>query len=226
MIVLALDTSSKSCSVGLCNSEQLISEITINRRQTHSIHLLDAIHDALRSAGLAMSAIDLISAVIGPGSFTGLRIGLSCIKGLALAAEKPIVGICGLEALASQAFSWEKPICTMVDARKREVYAGCFQREDNTLKTITAECVTPPDIFIERLTTPHVFIGDGAYLYRELIETKFESLARFAASSQNIIRASTVARLGINRFLAKGSDHLSNLVPKYIRKSDAEYKKQ
>jgi tRNA threonylcarbamoyladenosine biosynthesis protein TsaB len=224
--ILSLDTSARSCSVGLSESETCILEITVNMQQTHSVHLLGCIHRALELTRFRVEDLDLICVVIGPGSFTGLRIGMSVAKGIASAADKSIVGVSSLEALAYQAVSCCLPVCAMMDARKKEVYAGRFERRGDHLRPIAPEVVTSPESYVESINDPCMFIGDGAQLYRGLILEAKGNSAIFADPAQNVIRASTVGRLGMMRAISKGPEDPGPLVPVYIRKSDAQLKRQ
>jgi tRNA threonylcarbamoyladenosine biosynthesis protein TsaB len=127
MRVLAVDTATTSCSVAIVDKTSLLSEFTLYREQTHSKHLMDMIKAALRMSGLNFSDLDGFAVTRGPGSFTGLRIGISTIKGLAVVLEKPVVGVSSLEALALQVSYSRDLICPILDARKGEVYFSRYR---------------------------------------------------------------------------------------------------
>ncbi len=118
MKILALDTATKSCSVALTENGRLCAELTTLKDQTHSKHVMDLIHSVFEISGVSISDVDGFAVTIGPGSFTGLRIGISTIKGLAHAVGKPIVGISSLKALAWQCTDQNFLICPLLDARK------------------------------------------------------------------------------------------------------------
>ena len=222
MRILAVDTATKSCSVAVTEKQTVLAELTNTNGQTHSIHLLDMIHAVIQTAGLTAAALDGFAVTKGPGSFTGLRIGISTIKGLAVAVNKPVVGISSLETLAQQAGSGSDLICPLIDARKGEVYYAAYRFSVDGLKIEKREMVSAPDEVVKDICEPCIFVGSGAILYRELIADKLGDFARFAAQSQHIIRASTVARLSLKPFEDGHIGEVAEFVPHYIRKSDAE----
>lgn len=222
MRILAVDTATTSCSVAIVDKTSLLSEFTIDREETHSKHLMDMIKSVLRMAGLNFSDLDGFAVTIGPGSFTGLRIGLSTIKGLAVASEKPVVGVSSLEALAFQVSYSRDLICPILDARKGEVYFSRYRFLNGHLKKQTKERVAPPDKAVDDLNESCLFVGNGALLYKEMILEKMGGLASIAPMIQNTIRASTMAYLSMTKFEKNDTDDIEKIMPYYIRKSDAE----
>jgi tRNA threonylcarbamoyladenosine biosynthesis protein TsaB len=222
MKILALDTATNSCSVAATDDGALSAELTIQKNQTHSKHLMKLIHSVLESAGFAVGDLDGLAVTIGPGSFTGLRIGISAIKGLAHALGKPVVGVSTLQALAWQCGQTPYLICPLLDARKGEVYAATYHFNADQLVQKTSARALIPEAIVEDIKSPCVFIGTGARLYRQNIIAALGNLAHFVPEGQNIIRASSVAFLSMPRFDTNDSDGISGLVPHYIRKSDAE----
>jgi tRNA threonylcarbamoyladenosine biosynthesis protein TsaB len=222
MRILAVDTATTSCSVAIVDKTSLLSEFTIDREETHSKHLMDMIKAVLRMAGLNFSDLDGFAVTRGPGSFTGLRIGLSTIKGLAVASEKPVVGVSSLEALAFQVSYSRDLICPILDARKGEVYFSRYKFLNGHLKKQTKERVASPDKAIDDLNESCLFVGNGALLYKEMILEKMGGLASIAPMIQNTIRASTMAYLSMANFEKNDTDDIEKIMPYYIRKSDAE----
>ena len=222
MKLLAIDTATQSCSVAVTNEGALSAELTIVKSQTHSKHLMELIHSVLEIAGFHVADLDGLAVTIGPGSFTGLRIGISTIKGLAYALARPVVGISTLEALAWQCGPTSYLICPLLDARKGEVYGAKYAFNEGQLIQKTAPRATVPEAAVEDLKSPCVFIGTGARLYRQDIVAAMGRLAHFVPEGQNMIRASSVAFLSMPRFEANDTDEVAGLVPHYIRKSDAE----
>ncbi|MDH3575753.1 MAG: tRNA (adenosine(37)-N6)-threonylcarbamoyltransferase complex dimerization subunit type 1 TsaB [Desulfobacteraceae bacterium] len=222
MRILAVDTATTSCSVAIVDKTSLLSEFTIDREETHSKHLMDMIKAVLRMAGLNFSDLDGFAVTRGPGSFTGLRIGLSTIKGLAVASEKPVVGVSSLEALAFQVSYSRDLICPILDARKGEVYFSRYRFLNGHLKKQTKERVAPPDKAVDDLNESCLFVGNGALLYKEMILEKMGGLASIAPMIQNTIRASTMAYLSMAKFEKNDTDDIEKIMPYYIRKSDAE----
>lgn len=222
MRILAVDTATTSCSVAIVDQTSLLSEFTIDREETHSKHLMDMIKAALRMSGLNFSDLDGFAITRGPGSFTGLRIGISTIKGLVVASEKPVVGVSSLETLAFQVSYSRDLICPILDARKGEVYFSRYRCINGHLIKQTKERVAPPDKAVDDLNESCLFVGNGALLYKEMILEKMSGFAFFAPMIQNTIRASTIAYLSMAKFENNDTDEIENILPYYIRKSDAE----
>jgi len=222
MRILALDTATKICSVAILDDQSILAEAASVSTQTHAIHLIEMIHKVVGMAGLALSEIEGFAVGRGPGSFTGLRIGISTIKALSVATGKPVVGVSNLDALAMQAAASGAMICPLMDARKGEVYFSRYRCENGNLQKIVPARVAPLDEALAAIQTACVFIGEAARIYRKKISEKVGPYASFAVPDQNIIRASTIARLSLNRFRQANTDNIILLVPDYIRKSDAQ----
>lgn len=224
MKILALDTATDSCSVAATDDGRVAAELTIRKNQTHSRHLMELVDSVLQIAGFGAADLDGLAVSIGPGSFTGLRIGISTIKGLAHALDKPVVGVSTLEALARQCSQTSFLIYPMLDARKGEVYTATYRFDADELVQQTTARAVRPEALTEHIKSPCLFIGTGARLYRQSIAAAAGSLAHFVSGGQNTIRASSVAFLSMPRFEAKDTDEIADLIPQYIRKSDAELK--
>jgi tRNA threonylcarbamoyladenosine biosynthesis protein TsaB len=224
MKILAVDTATQSCSVAIVQNGAVSAEVTLVRRQTHSKHLMEVIESVVSFAEITLSDLDGFAVTRGPGSFTGLRIGLGTVKGLAAASGKPIVGVSSLSCLATQSCVSSYLICPIMDARKGEVYWAGYRYADNQLNQCCPEQVTPPENVLADIVEPCLFVGDGARLYQELIELRLGQFAHFAPDDQSIIRGATVAFLSQERFKSGNIDDTAGLTPCYIRRSDAEIK--
>jgi tRNA threonylcarbamoyladenosine biosynthesis protein TsaB len=222
MRILAVDTATKSCSVAVTEKGSLTAELTTVTAQTHSKHLLNMIRSVIKAAGIAISDLDGFAVTVGPGSFTGLRIGISSVKGFAVALDKPAVGVSSLDALAQQAAPSSYLVCSLLDARKDEVYFCTYRINQERLIKEKEEMVVSPDEALKDINQPCIFVGSGAQLYREVIKARLGKMAYFAPQSQNIIRASTVAYLSLKKFENDDTNEVGGLTPHYIRKSDAE----
>lgn len=222
MKILAVDTATKSCSVAVVQEKSLLAEITTVRKQSHSKQLMEMINRVIGLSGLALSELDGFAVTRGPGTFTGLRIGISAVKGLSVAYGKPIVGVSSLGALAMQASYFPYLICPLIDARKGEVYFSRYRLRNGQLKKEADENVFTPEKALVDLNEPCLFIGDGALNYQQMILNKMGTSAFFASSFQNTIRASTVAYLSMKKFKNNDTDDVVRFVPHYIRRSDAE----
>ncbi len=229
MKILAADTSTMSCSVAVVHKKAVLAEMTVTTGETHSKHLMRLIRDSMELSNMALSELDGFAVTTGPGTFTGLRIGVSSIKGLAAATGKPVVGMSSLNVLAAQSSHDSYLICPLIDARRGEVYFSRyrFSRSGNNSEGFIKECeerVLPPVEAVNEINEPCVFIGNGALLYKQELVKLLGDLAHFAPEYQHTIRASTIAHLGVQRFEINDFHNAGELVPHYIRKSDAELK--
>jgi tRNA threonylcarbamoyladenosine biosynthesis protein TsaB len=223
MKILGVDTSTSWGSLGLIDDDEVIAEYALFREETHSARLVPAIQALLKEARLDLNEIDGMAVSLGPGSFTGLRVGLSTVKGLALAAEKPVVGVPTLDALASNLPFTPHLICPLLDARKGEVYTALYKDEEGRVERLTPYQVLSPTALLEQLPPQEtVFLGYGVEVYRELIEERLGSMALFAPPHLRFLRGSTVAELGLGRIMQGEGDDISSMVPIYVRPSDAE----
>ena len=224
MILLTIDTSTTACSAALTDNGKILGEYLLDTGKTLSGRLLEVIDCIMKETGLAVAGLDGIGVALGPGSFTGLRVGVATAKGLALAADKPVAGFSSLAMLAMN-LPWSAyPVCPMLDARKNEVYAAIYNCESYPA-TIVEDCVASPALFLEKITKPTVFVGSGAVRYREMIESKLGPMAIFAPGVSDQPRASVGAALAHRVFLQDKTTPLSLLNPVYIRPSEAEIHK-
>jgi tRNA threonylcarbamoyladenosine biosynthesis protein TsaB len=176
-------------------------------------------------AGMEVGELDGFAVTTGPGSFTGLRIGISAVKGFAFATGRPVTGVSTLDALAYQ-FPWcPCLICPVLDARKAQVYTALYRggRHGGWEKVVSDRAVNPRQ-WLMHIEGTCLFVGDGAVLYKNLIEDVLGTRARFAAPYLNTLRASVVAHVGLNQIKEGQGVKVARLVPYYIRKSDAEIK--
>jgi tRNA threonylcarbamoyladenosine biosynthesis protein TsaB len=222
MKILAVDTATSSCSTAIVDNGLVRAELTTVSNQTHSKHLMTMIDAVCGMSGLKIAAMDGFAVTVGPGSFTGLRIGICTVKGLAWSLKKPVVGISSLDALAWQCTPGAYPICTLLDARKHEVYSCRYRFVEGALNKEGTEQVGAPAEVINAIREPCVFVGNGATLYQKKITQKLGELAHFGGGRHANIRASAIAELSIDRFIHHQHDDVATLVPHYIRKSDAE----
>jgi len=227
MKVLGIDTSTSCGAVGLIDDEQVLSDTLLNIPVTHSERLLGAIEFSLREARCSIEDVEGWAISLGPGSFTGLRIGVSTVKGLAFATGKPVAGMGTLDVLASQVSPTPYLICPILDARKKEVYSAFYRYgEGGVLLRQSEDQVLRPEDLVKRINGQTILIGDGVRTYRDLLLRSLPSLAIFPAAPLHIPHGSMVAKLGFE--LLKKGDHLnvSTFSPIYIRPSEAEVKWQ
>jgi len=224
MRILGIDTATACGGIGLIDDDAVVAEYTFHRDETPSAQLVPAIETLLEEARLDLKEIDGMAVSAGPGSFTGLRVGLSAVKGLALAIERPVAGVPTLDALAAQLPITPSLICPIVDARKGEVYAALYKQGGNgKVEQLTPYQVLPPSRLLEELPPQEtVFVGDGVEVYGELIVERLADKALFAPPHLRCLRGATVAKLGLQRLAHKEGDDVSSLTPIYVRPSDAE----
>lgn len=226
MRILAVETATMLGGVAIMDeSEGLVAEVRLNIRATHSERLMIEIDSVLRHAGMKIADIDVFGVSIGPGSFTGLRIGLSTIKGFSYATGKPVVSVPTLEAFAWNFPYSMHPVCTMLDARKKEIYAAVFRWTGEGFERMVEETSVRPAELLRILSGPVLFAGEGALIYKDFL-TQAADNAMFAPPQWMVPSPSNVALLGLKKAKAGEFSNPISLVPFYIRKSEAELKIQ
>lgn len=223
MNVLGLDTSTMMATCAVINEERLLGEYSLNRDMTHSEKLVPMIKEILDNLDLKVSDIDLYGVALGPGSFTGLRIGAATMKSFAHLFDKPIVGVSSLEALAYN-LPYNEIVVPMIDARRNRVYSAVYTWEDGVLKELIAPDVVAIDELLNKLMDFDTVVvnGDGSLLHRELIASKLGSKVRFATIGQNMCKASSVCELAKIKYEAGQVDDYFTLAPDYLRESQAQ----
>lgn len=224
MKILAIDTSTASGSIALLEDGRLIAELTTCSQKTHAERLLPSMKGLLEGVDARIEEIDCFAVTKGPGSFTGLRIGLSTVKGLAWSLDKPVIGVSTMEALAMNIPYADKPICPILDARKKEVYAGIYRCDGNRLERIMDDKAIKPAVLLENIKEPTIFIGGG-------IDVIFNSEPRtpnpklvFAPSHLWLIRAVNIGLLAWKKFKGGEIDTPEAVGLNYLRPSEAEMK--
>ncbi len=220
--LLAVDTATEICGVAVAVDGQVKAELILNRGITHTQSVLSAIDAVLGMTGMSSGEVDAYSVTRGPGSFTGLRIGISTVKGLALAAGKPLVGISSLEVLAHQASGRVGLVCPVMDARRREVYWTLYQSNPDGITAILTERVGPVAEIISHIYKECEFIGNGVPTYRSKLQPSLKHPARWTDHEGNSLRPAVLARLAWQRFQEGRMDDIRTFAPVYLRKSDAE----
>lgn len=225
MKLLILDTSTSVFSVALSQGSQLLGEASGAAGQLTAARLVPAVQNLFVDCGLTPAELDGFAVTIGPGSFTGIRVGMAFIKGLAYATGKPVVGLSSLALLAMNASESALPVCPLFDARRGEVYGGLYSFTGNEA-TVIADMVSPPPQFIEKITGPAVFLGDGASRYQALIVELLGSSAHFAEPHLYNPAASAGISLALQAFAAGRAVDAAALLPRYLRLSEAELNKK
>ena len=224
MKILALESSATAASVALCEDEALIAQSFRDTGLTHSQTLLPMTEELLAHCGLTVTDLDLIAVAAGPGSFTGLRIGVATAKGLAWAAQLPCAGCSTLEAMAWNLAGFDGELCCAMDARRHQVYNARFRAENGTITRLTEDRAIALEDLIEELRgtkTTQIVLGDGARLCWEAL-TAAGIPARLAPPNLRQQTAWGVARLGLELAKAGRTVPPEELVPVYHRLSQAE----
>lgn len=225
MKILAVDTSSIVATCAILDEDKLIGEYILNHKRTHSQKIMPIIKEILESSELKPEYIDVFAVSIGPGSFTGLRIGVATIKSLAHVTNKPVVGIPTLDALAFNLPYSEGIIVPIMDARRNRVFTGIYKWENGSLCVIQKQNVMELDELINILSKRNESIivnGDGTLVYREKLLKALGDRVLFAPKSANMARASSVAELALSRAKEGKLESFFDLVPDYLRKSQAQ----
>ncbi len=223
MNILAIDTSTMALSCAITSNDKVVAEFSLFSGMTHSERLMPLVDSLLDSAGMEVSDIDIYAATIGPGSFTGLRIGISTVKGLAFASGKLVAPVSSLDALCENISASRYDICPIIDARKGEVFGALYKKEkDGAITSKSEEFNLTPEELIKRTKKKTLFLGDGATLYKDMLSDALKENAVFVTNELNFIRGVNVARLAAAKIKADETVKPETLVPVYVRKSDAE----
>ena len=238
MRILGLDTSISVASVAINEDGRIVAEDFYPRQETaegsgaksnHAEIILPLIDSVLQRVGIGLTDVTGIAVSIGPGSFTGVRIGLSTTKGLAYGTGIPAAGISTLEAIAARAGfeGFEGMVCSILDARKGEVYAAVFRKHGNQLERLTEDALMPILSFLEELRglekkTPCLFIGDGVTAYRPLLQ-QVSGLQTYIADELGIPSvAAAISLLSERQFTEQRAVRLEDLAPVYLRRPECE----
>jgi len=226
MRVIGLDSATQVASVAVVEDDKLLAELTFNMKKNHSERLMPMLALMLEEINLTLDDITGFAVAVGPGSFTGLRIGLATMKSLAYVKDKPILAVPTLDGLAANLEGCQGIICPILNARRNEVYTALYRWTGNGHRRLTKYMATGLATLAKIIANEGgevTFLGDGVPVYREALEDLIPQ-ARFATSGNSICRAAHIARLGLD-MLKEGqvSDYFS-LEHLYIRESEAEVK--
>ena len=224
MKILGIDTSSMAASVAVIEDNKLICEYTINTKKTHSQKLMPMIENMLGLSDLNVREIDAIAVCEGPGSFTGLRIGMATAKAIAHVNDIPVIGVNSLEALAANMNLCDKKICSILDAQRNQVYTGRYQYEGTKLVEIKEIGIQQIDELLEELAQSGeqwILVGEDVYKYEDKIREI--SNIEIPAASNNVTKAGSLCSVAKVKF-DEGKDIFDcyTVNPLYIRKSQAE----
>ena len=225
-MILAVDASSVTAAAALCSGDgAVVRSDFLHNGLTHSETLLPMIDTALKAAGLTVDDLDVLGVTNGPGSFTGLRIGMAMVKGMGFALDKPCIPLSTLEGLAWNLQGWPGLICPVMDARVGQVYTALFRWENGTMHRLMEDCAIAADQLLEQLAgygaEAKILVGDGAQLCYNKFEGQLENLS-MAPNHLLHQRAGAMAELAAS-LLAEGKTvSAGELAPVYLRLPQAE----
>lgn len=226
MRALAIDTSTSMAGIAVVDEHGLLAEYMLNDKKTHSQKVVPMLREILDSLKMTLADVDIFAAVTGPGSFTGLRIGVTTIKALAYAAQKPVVGITSLDALANAVNMTEGTIiCPLMDARNSQVYTALYKSHNGLVSNISGYMgVHVSDLVrqIEEKNANVIFTGDGAALHSDFLKIEFGDRCLFMPDFMLQQMALPAARMALSQALQGETVSCYDLTPFYLRPSQAE----
>ena len=235
MRILGVDTSTSTASTAIVETGQIVAEDFYPRERkaggsdlkaNHSEIILSLVDSVLKRAGIGLLDIAGIAVSVGPGSFTGIRIGLSTVKGFVYGTDIPACGISTLQAIAARVTGFEGIVCSLLDARKNEVYSALFHKHENHLERLKEDEIMPIVRLLEHLRAfdePCLFVGDGVTAYRALIEQSPALQVHIANEDFMVSVAASVARLSESQIFENRGTVLAELVPIYLRRPECEF---
>ena len=219
MRVLSIDTATPAASAAFVDDGRILAECLLSGQKNHSERLLQIIDKLFDWTGISREAIDCIAVSVGPGSFTGLRVGISTAQGLAFALDKPLAGVPALEVVASQTTGGDGLVSPMIDARKQQVYACLYRRTGGVLEQVQHATVSDPEAWVQGLPEPALLIGAAVY-YGQIAACAAAKGCTLAPEHLGIPRASTLAILAQAQYAGRaGRPELVSAM--YIRPPDA-----
>ena len=216
MRILGIETATTWGGVALVDGDTVVFASSFEAPNNHSTECADMVSQALRKASLGLGEIDAVAVSIGPGSFTGLRVGLSLAKGLCAASGLPVVPVPTLEAIACNLAGTQILICVLLRARKGYYYVGSYRPTDNGVEALGYIEVLSPEQIVERTGEPTLFTGEGVEGCRLILGRGLGHLARFADAPITRADAQRVAKLGAMRLAESAVHEVGSLEPLYL----------
>ncbi|MBN1518061.1 tRNA (adenosine(37)-N6)-threonylcarbamoyltransferase complex dimerization subunit type 1 TsaB [Candidatus Sumerlaeota bacterium] len=226
--VLGIECATFCGSVAIVDSLGVLGSVTLRARRDHSVRMMPSIDRLLSDLDMELKDLAAIAVSLGPGSFTGVRIGISTAKGFARGANLPLIGISTLHALACRFYLKGCEACPMIDARRGQVYAALFAPDASglSLKPRMKESILPLEALIQKIRRPTVFLGDGANAHRDALLHELGEKAIFPPASRMTPSAEDVAALGVRRLAAGETDSPHALAPLYIQPAQAQVRRK
>lgn len=217
MKILSIDTSSSNCATAILEDDKLIDENSLNNGKTHSENLMPLVAELLNRNNLELKDIDLIAVSVGPGSFTGIRIGIASIKPIAEIHNIPVAAVTSLETIA-RIDETERNKISLIDCKNNQVYLGIFDKNYDLIEDYKADDINNLLEILKKYENS-VLVGDGAKLHKELLEKNIKGAVVLEDSLQT---AENTGKIGYKKFLNKNLENADTIMPLYLRKSQAE----
>jgi len=217
MLILAISTSSNTCSVSLLEDDKCIQELNIINQRTHSENLMPLIDELFKTTKLSLKDVNLIACDNGPGSFTGIRIGISTVKAMAEAMQIPVISVSSLEALSYNATDSSKYIVSLIDARNNQVYCGIFNENHELVEEYMADDISN---VMQKISTYNdsKYVGDGFEAHKEMFSQE--------EIYDNILHSKNIGISAYRKFKNGIKQTADEIQPMYLRKSQAERMKK
>ena len=228
MKILGIESAALVASVAIIDEDVTIAEYTTNFKKTHSETLLPMLDEIVKMTGISLSELSAIAVSGGPGSFTGLRIGVATAKGISLAINKKLINVPTLDALAYNFYDTSALIVPIMDARRAQVYTGTYRNKNKFEIVKSGRAISIEDLINElnELGESVIFLGDAVPVHKEIIEKELKVKFSFAPANMNRQRAASVALLGKEYFLEGKSIDSKDFEIEYLRKSQAERERE
>jgi len=227
MIILGIDTSSNYLNVVLGEDGGLIAAASLNIPRKHIANIIRVLDNMFEKSDLTIKDVDLFVVVKGPGSFTGIRIAVTAVKGFAAALDKNVVSVTSLDVLAQNAFNTEREyIYPVLDAVRGNVYSACYFKEKGKITRRSGYMVTNIKEFLNTIKLPAVFLGEGLKIYQQEICSKFKvDEYSILDESDWLIKCENIIKLGYEKFRSLGSENITELTPLYLYPKECTVRK-
>lgn len=223
MRIFSIECSATSASVAIIEEGKLLSESYTNTGLTHSQTLMPMAENVLKNASIDLDSIDIFAIANGPGSFTGVRIGIAALKGLAFAENKPCIGVSTLEAMAYNLIGRECIVCSVMDARCNQVYTALFKCNDKIERITEDDAMLIEDLkkILKNYKLPIIFVGDGAEMCYNVLKSSYNNVSVAPVNIRNQ-RASSVGLCALEKLGKENTMTADEIVPFYLRAPQAE----
>lgn len=225
MLIFGIDTCCMAATAALVDEKVLLAQTVVNHGKTHSQMMMPQVEEMFKLCGIDPKTVDAFAAAVGPGSFTGVRIGVATAKAMAQAAQKPCIAVSTLEALAYSSRYFDGIIAPILDARRNQVYNALFDCKKGSATRMTPDRALALSELLEELKELNkdvIFMGDGTLVFENEIREALGVRASFAPKTTRMNLAGAVAELGLEKFKAGETVAYGELVPEYVRLSQAE----